>query len=218
MKTRLLVVDDHPLFRSGVRNALLETGDYERIEEAGSTEEARRSLAASSFDLVVVDLALPDGSGFDLLDQHARLVGAPHFFVLSMSADRSVARKAMRLGASGYAPKGIGLTTLTLGLRLVAAGEIYIEGEILRDILTSQTAEPRDKAGQRSLIEALSPRERDALDALLEGLTTKEMAAKLGVSHRTAENYQSAVYAALGIQSPIALVKLAFRAGIMDFS
>lgn len=216
MKPRLLVVDDHPIFRSGVRNALADSGDYESVAEAGSVREAREALAGGGFGLVVADLGLPDGSGFDLVESFASEPGSPRFFVLSMNADRHSARKALRLGASGYASKNIGLATLILGLRLVALGEVFIEGELLRDLLTAEAPEPCDRSLLRARFEALSPRERDALDSLLEGLTTKEAASRLGVSHRTAENYQSSIYAKLGVESPLALLRLAARAGLVS--
>lgn len=199
-----------------MRNALADSGDYEAVAEAGSVGEARDALGRGGFGLVVADLGLPDGSGFDLVEAFASEPGSPRFFVLSMNADRHSARKALRLGASGYASKNIGLSTLILGLRLVALGEVFVEGELLRDLLTVEVEEPRDRSLLKSRFDALSPREREALDALLEGLTTKEAASRLGVSHRTAENYQSAIYSKLGVGSPLALLRLAARAGLLS--
>lgn len=213
---RMLIVDDHPLFRMGVRNAFAETGDWEGIREAGSLAEAETALAGGGLDLVLLDLSLPDGNGFELLERHARAVGRPAFLVLSMNADRGVARRALGLGAAGYASKGIKLESLMLAARLVAAGELYIESEILRDLITAPFPPAEVDPAALSRIESLSPREKTALAALLEGLSTKEIAARLGVSQRTAENYQSSLYSKLDCEGPIALVRLACRAGVFE--
>lgn len=211
---RLLIVDDHPIFRKGIASALAETGDYEELAEAGSLSEAKAALDSSAFGLVIVDLGLPDGSGFELVEERARLPESPFFFVLSMNADQASARRALALGASGYSSKNLALPTLVLGLRLIMAGEIYVEGEMLKNILSISVNAAARIEESKSCFEALGKREREALELLLSGCGTKEMAIRLGVSRRTAENYQSAIYAKLGVSSPVALIKLAAEAGL----
>lgn len=210
---KLLIVDDHPIFRNGLRQALADMGQFCGIVEAGSGSEALSALAKERFDIAVVDVGLPDLSGFDILEVKAREVGAPRFFVLTMNADAALARKAFRLGASGFASKSISLPVLALALRLVSAGELYAESEILRDILTSETHGGQVPAHRR-LVDSLTERERAMLDAIVAGLNVKEAADRLGVSTRTAENYQSAVYAKLGVKTPVGLVKVAYGAGL----
>lgn len=215
---RLLIVDDHPIFRNCLRLALAEAGDFGEIVEAGSGAEARAALGASAFDLVLLDQGLPDASGLEILEAAARSPGAPLFFILTMSADASLAKRAFTLGAAGFASKNIALGTLVLALRLVLAGELYLEAEIFRDLLSSaQEAKPgaAESAELRGRVDSLSERERAVLEALLEGLAAKEAAVRLGVSRRTAENYQSAVYAKLGARSPVDLIRIALAAGLL---
>ncbi|PKL08936.1 MAG: hypothetical protein CVV51_06425 [Spirochaetae bacterium HGW-Spirochaetae-7] len=211
---RLLIVDDHPVFRNGLRLALEDAPEYDGIVEAGSGAEALAELESGYFDMAIIDVGLPDISGFDILEARAREAGSPRFFVLTMSADPSLARKALRYGASGFASKNLALGTLLLALRLVDSGELYVEGEILRDILTAELRFPRARSEQYGKLEKLTERERAVLDALLEGCNAKEVAGRLGVSQRTAENYQSAVYAKLGARTAVELVRMAISAGI----
>jgi len=211
---RLLIVDDHPIFRNCLRLALAEAGDFDEIVEAGSVREGGEALASSAFDLVLVDQGLPDSSGLDLVESGSRQPSAPLFFVLTMSADAGLARRAFALGASGFASKNIVLGTLILALRLVLAGELYLEAEIFRDLLTASPPPSRESPELKERIGSLSERERAVLDALLEGLPAKEVASRLGISQRTAENYQSAVYSKLGARSPIDLFRIARAAGL----
>jgi DNA-binding NarL/FixJ family response regulator len=162
----------------------------------------------------MIDIGLPDASGMELVEAKAGLPGSPRFFILTMEADASLARRAFRAGASGFASKNISLGVLALAVRLVAAGELYAEGEILRDLLTSETHFPGERPDLKERLASLTDRERAVLDAVLEGLSAKEAASRLGVSYRTAENYQSAVYAKMGARTAVELVKLAMGAGV----
>ena len=212
---KALIVDDHPVFRNGLKTAFEGWRIFEAIDEAGSAAEAREALDRGGYGLAMVDVGLPDGSGMDLIESRAGLPGTPAFFVLTMEADASLARRAIRAGATGFASKNLTLGVLELAVRLVLAGEPYIEGEILRDLLTAEAILSGARHEGRRLVDGLTPRERSTLDALLEGLNAKEIAQRLGVSHRTAENYQSAVYAKLGARSPVALVRIALDAGLI---
>lgn len=212
---KALIVDDHPVFRNGLKTAFEGWRAFDSIDEAGSASEALEALDRGGYALAMVDVGLPDGSGMDLVESRAGLHGAPAFFVLTMEADASLARRAIRAGASGFASKNLALGVLELAVRLVMAGEPYIEGEILRDLLTADAILSRARHEGQRLVGGLTPRERSALDALLEGLNAKEIALRLGVSQRTAENYQSAVYAKLGARSPVELVRIALDAGLI---
>ncbi len=189
--------------------------ELEELAEAGTAREAMYKIEAGAFDLAIVDIGLPDRSGLDIVETLARRPGAPSFFVLSMETNRALVRKALQFGASGYASKSIPIANLVLALELVLEGELFVEGELLRDLLTSALREPEERPELRERFEALTPREREFLDAILGGLTAKEIATRLGVSQRTAENYQSSIYSKIGARTPVDLVKLALRVGLM---
>ncbi len=211
---RLLIVDDHPVFRNGLRQALEDTQEFEHIVEAGTGAQALTALGEGRFDLVIMDIGLPDLSGLDIIEARAGLAGAPAFFVLTMEATTELARRAFMAGAAGFASKNIALATLMLAVALVTAGELYVEGEILRDILTADVRLSQVRKELSIKAGMLTDRERATLEAMLDGLSAKEVALRLGVSLRTAENYQSAVYAKLGARTPVDLVRVALKAGL----
>jgi DNA-binding NarL/FixJ family response regulator len=220
-----LIVDDHPLFREGLR-AALETphghkasGDFAPFNEAGSVAEASRLLESTGIDqpsLVILDIGLPDGSGFDILERFAGKHGSPRFMMLSMHAERSLALRAIRAGANGYASKQIPLESLLLGLKLVKLDQLFMEGEILRDVLMFKPAKEQDASKAKRLVQSLTVREQEAFIVLANGGTTKDVANKLGISQRSAENYQSAIYGKLEAVSPTMLVLTAIRAGMVE--
>jgi two-component system, NarL family, invasion response regulator UvrY len=211
---RLLIVDDHPLFRTGVVRALEDAMGFEDVVEVGSKAEAEAKLSTGAFDLAILDLGLPDGSGLDILESFGGRPGSPRFFVLTMDSNRGSVRRALQRGASGYSTKTIALGTLILGLKLVLEGELFVETELLRDLLTPSLRETVASPELRSRLESLTSRERECLDAFLGGLTMKQIAARLGVSQRTAENYQSSIYSKAGVNTPVELIKFAQRLGL----
>jgi len=220
-----LIVDDHPLFREGLRAALDMQDDdclaeeFGPFSEAGSVAKAAEildSAGAKRVSLVILDIGLPDGSGFDILERFAAKSGSPHFMMLSMYSERSLATRAIRAGADGYASKQIPLEALKTGLRLVMQGQLFIEGEILRDVLMIRPIRESEANRAKELVQALTSREREAFTILAGGGTTKDVAGRLGISQRSAENYQSAIYGKLEAVSPTMLVLTAIRAGIVE--
>lgn len=211
-----LIVDDHPLFREGLKAALESAGDFGEIAQAATVAEALSVLESPEGlpDLVILDISLPDGSGFDVLE---RREGGPgtRFFLLSMHTDRSMVLRALREGALGYASKQIALEALLLGLRLVRMGQAFVESECLRDLVAPLQEKAGEARNAKARLEALSPRERDTFELLARGKGAKDIASQLEVSVRTVENYQSALYAKLSLASPAELVKLAFQAGVI---
>ena len=150
----------------------------------------------------------------EIIEALARKPGSPRFFILSMETNRGSVRRALQLGASGYASKTIPLGSLVMALRLVLAGELFVERDILRDLLTVSPRDPANQPELRSRFENLTPRELEFLDAFMGGLTSKEIAGRLGVSQRTAENYQSSIYSKTGVNTPVDLVRLAQLSGM----
>ncbi len=220
-----LIVDDHPLFREGLRAALdaqddgTEADGFAPFMEAGSVAKATEilgSMEAGQLSLVILDIGLPDGSGFDILEHFAGKRGSPHFMMLSMYSERSLAIRAVRAGADGYASKQIPLEALEIGLRLVMHDQLFIEGEILRDVLMIKPSKENDATRAKELVQTLTIREREAFMILAGGGTTKDVSSRLGISQRSAENYQSVIYGKLEALSPTMLVLTAIRAGMIE--
>ncbi len=211
---KILIVDDHPVFRDGLGSLLTATGKYESIVEAGTGKEALSLCQKHRFAQMTLDINLPDLNGLEVLEELRGKEYAPRILMLSMHSGRQHAEKALALGASGYATKDLPFSTLILALDLIAAGQMFLESSLMRELLTRPPYElAADPEAERS-IASLSPRERTVLDFILRGVTMKETAQELNISLRTAENYQSALYAKLQAQNAAQLALLALRAGI----
>jgi len=215
----ILIVDDHPLFRSGLKGALESSGVFGDILEAGCASEAQAILGVvggARLAAVILDINLPDGSGLDLLEHFGGGQGSPRFFMLSMQADRAVVLKAMLAGAQGYASKQIPLDALILGLRLVLADQIFIEAELLRDLLTPRQVKSMDAYRAQQLVEGLSTLEQEILQPLVSGTEAKDIAATMNISPRMLEIHRRNIMGKLGVTTPLALVRLAVQAGIIE--
>lgn len=215
----LLIVDDHPLFRAGLKSALEATGEFGEIVEAGLVSEAQAILGASTGTrpaAVILDINLPDGSGFDLLEHFGGTKASPRFMMLSMHTDRAVVLKAILNGANGYASKQIPLEALVLGLRLVLADQLFIEAELLRDILTPRQIRTIDPREAQRLVQGLSAVELEILRLLVSGAEIKDIATSMNLSPRTIEAHRREIQARLGAATPLALVRIAMQAGVID--
>lgn len=212
MKKKILVVDDHPIFRTGLCAALAETGRWDPVGQADCVNAALKRLEEEYWPVLLLDLNLPDGDGFAILDACANLPRKPATLVLSMHMERDFILKAFRLGALGYASKNLAFSALEQGLQTIALGQIFMEHEVLKALEFFERENEKDP-GCVALLDTLAPREKELLACLLSGCTVKEAAMRLKVSARTAENYQSAIYNKLGAASPVHLVTIALKAG-----
>ena len=210
--TRLLLVDDHPLFLDGVRAALASHSDLEVVAEAHSVAEAHALAAEHRPDVVLMDLNLPDGSGIDatrdLLAAHPDL----HVLVITMSAEDDAVVAAMRNGARGYVVKGAGRTDLIQAVTTVAAGGAVFSPTVaarLGDFFTGLAAQPG-----RELFPQLSEREREVLDLVARGWDNRRIAQRLFLSDKTVRNHVSSVLTKLDAADRTEAVQRARRAGL----
>ncbi|GAA1915048.1 response regulator transcription factor [Nocardioides marmoribigeumensis] len=210
--TRLLLVDDHPLFLDGVRAALASHPDLEVVAEAHTVAEARALAVEHRPDVVLMDLNLPDGSGIDatrdLLAAHPDL----HVLVITMSAEDDAVVAAMRNGARGYVVKGAGRTDLIQAVTTVAAGGAVFSPTVaarLGDFFTGLAAQPG-----REVFPQLSEREREVLDLVARGWDNRRIAQRLFLSDKTVRNHVSSVLTKLDAGDRTEAVQRARRAGL----
>lgn len=201
---RLLLVDDHPLFRSGLRQALAGQSDFEIVAEAATVAEAMAIAREAVFDVAVVDISLPDGSGLDLV---AWLKGhSPNLPVLVMSMHSSVefVRGAFRKGASGYLTKGSPASEFSDALHTVSDGGAYAGAEVAQLFLDAGV----DSDPHASPLAKLTAREREVANHLAHGSTAAEVADELGISVKTVEAHRGNMYRKLGIRNVVELTRL----------
>ena len=203
---KILLVDDHVIVRSGLRNLLTSAADV-RISEAANGRDALLRQREDRPDLVLLDLNLPGIGGLELLRRMLLADASARILVLSMHAEPLYAARAMELGARGYLSKNASAAELLTAVRRVADGGRYIENEIAQE-LALRAAPPGD--GLRDLTE----RDLEIMRLLAEGRSLAEIAEALGIGYKTVANACSYIKAKLGVPRTNDLVRLAMTLGI----
>jgi len=208
---RVLVVDDHAVVRRGLVQIVTETPDMLCTGEAGTGRQALQLARENDYDVVVLDIHLPDGSGLDVLKQlRACKPGLP-VLMLSMYPERQFAVRALKAGAAGYLTKDSVPGELVTALGKVARGERYVS-ESLAQALSGQLSRPAGQAPR----EALSDREDQVMRLLAAGKTVTEIAQALSLSVKTVSTYRTRVLEKLGLETTAELMRYAMEHGWVD--
>jgi DNA-binding NarL/FixJ family response regulator len=198
---RVLVVDDHPIVREGIRQTLRDAPGITIGGEAASFEEALRLVASDAWNVVLLDLSLPGRSGFELLTElHQRWPRLP-VLILSMHAERPIVLRTLRAGASGYLTKDSAPTELAAAIRRVAEGGRYVSAAIAAE-LVDVVREP-----ERAPHEMLSEREFQVLVLLARGLSVGAIAERLRLARSTVSTYRTRLLEKLGCGSNAELTR-----------
>jgi DNA-binding NarL/FixJ family response regulator len=192
---RIVVVDDHPVVRDGLRALFAEYPQIELIGEAATGREAIKSALIDRPDVMIMDLAMPDTDGFAATAEISRVAPDVAVLVLTMSDDDVTLTRAMQAGARGYLLKGATKEEILRAVTAVADGEAIFGPAIARRVLSrlAGTAEDRDPFPQ------LTPREHDVLNLLAQGRSNSAIAAGLGLSLKTVNNNTSVIFAKLNV-------------------
>jgi DNA-binding NarL/FixJ family response regulator len=210
---RVLLADDHELLRAGLRLLFGTIAGVEVVGEASDGREAIELAQKLRPDVVLMDIMMPELNG---LDATARIVAAgcgPHVLILSMNADEESVLAALRSGAVGYILKNVRPVELELAIRATARGETYLCSAVSRHVIDRLLK--RSQASESSW-DLLTPRQREVLQLVAEGRTSKEIAQRLAVSVRTAETHRSQLMEALDIHDVAGLVRYALRKGLVE--
>jgi DNA-binding NarL/FixJ family response regulator len=210
-RTRVLVVDDHAVVRSGVRHLLAGADDLEVVGEAANAREAVFQARALRPDVILLDVVMPGESGIDALPKLRREAPGVRVVVLSMQDDPRYVREALAQGASGYILKDAADSEVVTAVREVAAGGEYIDPK-LGARLVAADAETRAAAEA----DPLSEREREVLRLLALGHTNQEIATQLFISVRTAETHRAHIMQKLQLSTRAELVRHAIAQRLLD--
>ncbi|HKI32153.1 MAG TPA: response regulator transcription factor [Gemmataceae bacterium] len=210
---RVMLVDDHQLFRAGIRSLLQTVSDVEVVAEAGDGREALSLIAAHRPDVVLMDIMMPGLNGLDTTTRVIRSYPATRIIILSMNAGEDSVLQALRAGAAGYLVKTADPAELELAIRAVARGETFLSSAISQHVIAACLG--RNEGDQTSL-ERLTPRQREILQLVAEGHTTKEIAGRLKLSTSTVETHRTQLMNALDIHDIAGLVRYAIRVGLIS--
>jgi DNA-binding NarL/FixJ family response regulator len=210
VSARVLVVDDHQLFREGVVATIGQEPDFEVVGQAASLDDALAQAQELLPDLVLLDLYMPGGSGLEALPALREKLPDARIVMLTVSEDPEAVMQAIRDGARGYLVKGIRAEAFLEALRAVSAGESYVSpavaGYVLRELHGAERA--------RSDVESLTNREREVLELLARGQTNREIAEALTISEKTVKRHVTGVLAKLHARNRTEAALLALENGV----
>jgi DNA-binding NarL/FixJ family response regulator len=209
---RILLADDHALFRAGLHALLGRIAGFEIVAEANDGRQALRLVEEKQPDVVLMDIMMPELNGLEATARVAGKFPKTRVVILSMSADREFVVQALQAGAAGYLLKIVTPEELELAIRAAARGDIHLCSGISRHVVDGCLAWGKATA---SPPRQLTPRQREVLQLIAEGNTTKGIAKKLGISVKTAESYRAELMEALDIHDVAGLTRYAIRTGLI---
>jgi DNA-binding NarL/FixJ family response regulator len=212
MKTRVLLADDHDLVRAGIRSLLEKMTGIEVVAETGNGREAIELTKTLLPDVILMDIAIPGLNGLEALARLTKELPAVKVIILSMYTNEEYVLQALRAGARGYLVKDVAVNELELAIRAVTRGEIHLSPRVSNRVIGSYL----ERLGNEpSLREKLTPRQREIVQLIAEGNSTKDIAFLLKVSVKTVEAHRAQVMARLGIHDVVGLVRYAMRMGLV---
>lgn len=208
--TRILLADDHALVRGGIRSLLESIQGVTVIGETGDGLEALDLIRSLAPDLVLLDITMPGMNGLEIAEHSAKEAPATKIIVLSMHSNESYVADALRVGVAGYLRKNAAVAELPAALETVARGEIYLSPGISRQVVGVLRG-----GGAPHPLAGLSPRQREILQLIAEGHSSKEIAYRLKISSKTVDTHRAQIMERLGIHNVQGLVRIAMRAGLI---
>ncbi|MFL6246488.1 MAG: response regulator [Thermoanaerobaculia bacterium] len=210
---RVLLADDHTLIRAGIRGLLEGLDGVEVVGEAGDGHEALRLTETLHPDIVLLDIGMPGLNGLEVAARLMKLDPSLRVVILSMHTSEEYVLQALRAGAGGYLLKGSAVAELELAIRAVARGDIYLSPTVSRSVVNEYVRRTGGAADPRA---ALTPRQREILQLVAEGHSSKEIGQRLGISYRTVETHRNELMKRLDIHDLTGLVRFAVRMGMVE--
>jgi len=208
---RTIIADDHALVRAGIRALVERIDGIDVVAEAGEGNEALRLSRELKPNLILLDLTMPNGGGFQVLEEVTKEFPDIRVIVLTVHEAGEYAMRALREGAAGFLPKSAASIELEQAIRTVMRGEVYISPETSKRSMLAYGK----GVTKRDLLATLSPRQREVLRLIAEGLTTKQMAQAMEISVKTVESHRAQLMERLNIHHVASLVRYAITVGLI---
>jgi DNA-binding NarL/FixJ family response regulator len=214
MPVRILVADDHRIVREGLRHLLEKRTDFEVVAEAADGESAVRLATELSPNIAILDISMPGLNGIEATRRIVAERPGVRVLILSMHSDRRFVIESLKAGAAGYLFKDSAFDELVRAIEVVAARGVYLSPSITEMVVRDYVAQVACDGD--AAFSVLSPREREVLQLMAEGRSTKAIAARLAVSVKTVEGYRQQVMEKLNLHSVAELTKYAIREGLTE--
>jgi DNA-binding NarL/FixJ family response regulator len=212
---RVLVADDHTVVREGIRYVLEREPGFEVVAEAARSADVVALAEQHRPDVAVLDISMPGESGIQVTAQLRQRVPETRILILSMYENAEYVLESVRAGAHGYILKDTAATELRRAVRAVHEGEGFFSPPVASR-LTAAVRGELEREQRSGNLGSLTPREREVLQGIARGLTNKEIAAMLGISHRTVETHRESVMRKLRIRTVAGLTRFALETGLVS--
>jgi two-component system response regulator NreC len=212
MATTVLLVDDHGMFRAGVKALLEQERGFEVVAEASTGEEGVDLVRAHKPDVVIMDLSMPGSDGLEATRRISALGLKSKVLVLTAHAEEEYLVPVVEAGASGYLSKTSADLDLVEAIRVVARGEVYLPPKATRLLLQHYKSAPGDEGPSA---QDLSTREQEVLALTAEGYSSREIGERLFISPKTVDTYRARIMEKLGLNHRSELVRFALRTGLL---
>lgn len=216
-KTKILIADDHTIFRQGLRMLLAQEGDMEVVGEAADGIEVLALAKKLNPDIILLDIAMPQMDGVEVARRLKKILPRIRIIVLTSYSDDQFLFEFLKLGVSGFVLKGSASQELIYSIRKSNEGMVFFDPSVSKKVMDKFT---QVTGGKSDLINygKLSDREKEILQLVAEGYSSKEVAEKLYISPKTVENHKANIMRKLNIRDRTGLTKYALRLGLIDLS
>lgn len=211
---RIVLADDHTLVRAGIRSLLVSIPDVQVVAESGDGRETLELITRHRPDVALIDIGMPGLSGLEVARRAAKESPRTRVIILSMHGDRTHITQALRAGVAGYLLKGAAVAELPLALAAVMRGETYLTPKISQTVVREYL--DTGGAAEQDPLQGLTERQREILQLIAEGRSTRDMAGLLHVSVKTIETHRLRLMERLDIHDVAGLVRFAVRAGLVS--
>lgn len=208
--TKILIADDHPIFRFGLKQLLLSISKQWQVEEAGSGPEILDRIWQEDYHLVLLDIGLPGRSGLEILEEIVRGKPETKVLILSMYPEEQYGLQALKAGAAGYLCKGCEPQEIAEAINMVLKGEVHFRAELIRK-LSVEIKDGPEKAPH----EKLSVREREIMDLIVSGEKLSKIAKRLSISRSAVSAYRTRMLKKMGLRTNSDLIQYAVKAKLL---
>lgn len=216
-KKNILIIDDHPLFREGLKSIVERDSRFKVVGEAGTGKQGLRMAQKLKPDLAVVDISLPDINGIQVTTEMQSSLPKTKIMIVSMHSKIDYIAEGFQAGATGYVAKDSASDRLIQGIESVLKGEFFLDSSISHQVVEKLMKFPVKEAKITDAdYGSLTPREQEVMRLLAEGSSPKDIAEKLCISPKTVENHRANIMKKLDIHSTMELVRYAARLGLID--
>jgi DNA-binding NarL/FixJ family response regulator len=216
-KVKILIVDDHPMIRHGIKSLLNDEDGFDVSDEAGNGNEALEKLKKEHFDLVIMDIKMPDKNGIEATEEIVKTYPDVKVLAISMYDEQRYIVKMLQAGALGYILKNTGKQELMTAINTVMSGNSYFSREVsaimMSQFMSRKSSDSPDTSKEDI---TLTKREAEIIKMISEELTNNEIADKLGISSRTVDTHRRNLLQKLDVKNTAGLVKYAIQHNLLD--